>query len=120
MDNRSFDGLTRSVAGISRRTTLRSLSVAGIAALVGPLAAGAKKDGNNNKKKRKRKQNNAAPLECPPPVVDLCPAQVESCTAILAAQCGGDPVCADTLQCCSRLETCDASGFWACLLTASG
>src|SRR3954447_7264244 len=118
MDIRSFDNLTRHAAtGISRRTTLITLGAAGLAALVGPFAVEAKKGG---KKKNKKKNNAAAPLECPPPTVDRCPAQVNSCKTILGAQCGGNPVCADEIPCCDLLTTCDASGFWACLLTTSG
>jgi len=121
MDNRSFDSLTRqAVGGFSRRTTLMTLGAAGLAALVGPFAANAKKG-----KKKKKNQNTTvvpapAPLECPPAPVNRCPAQAESCTAILAGQCGGDPSCTDQGACCSFLETCDASSYWACLVTSSG
>ena len=118
MDNRSFDSLTRRAArGVSRRTTLMTLGAAGLAALVGPFAVDAKKKGG----KKKKNQNipiAPAPLECPPPPVNRCPAQAASCTAILGTQCGGDPTCADTVACCSLLETCDASSFWACAVSA--
>jgi hypothetical protein len=118
MDNHSFDSLIRHAAGgVSRRTTLMTLGAAGLAALVGPFAADAKKGG---KKKRKNKSTNIAPapLECPPAPVNRCPAQADSCTTIFGAQCGGDPSCTATVACCSLLETCDASSFWACLATA--
>jgi hypothetical protein len=118
MDNRSFDILTRNAAGgVSRRRTLLTLGAAGLAALVGPFAANAKK-GKKKKKKNSNTNDVPAPLECPPPPVNRCPAQADSCTTILGSQCGGDPSCTDTVACCSLLETCDASSFWACLATA--
>jgi hypothetical protein len=120
MESRSFDRLARNAAnGVSRRTTLMTLGAAGLAALIGPFAAEAKKGGKKNKKKNNVPPALPAPLECPPPTVDLCPAQVNSCKAILGAQCGGSPNCTDEIPCCDLLATCDASGFWACLLTAS-
>src|SRR5262245_51577456 len=120
MDVRSFDRLARnSAAGVSRRTTLMALGAAGLTALVGPFAAEAKKGGQ---KKNKKKSNAPvpAPLECPPAPQDRCPAQVATCKSVLGAECDGSPTCTDELPCCDLLETCNASGFWACLLATSG
>jgi hypothetical protein len=119
MDNRSFDNFTRHAAGaVSRRTTLVTLGLTALTALAGPFAADAKKG-----KKKKRKQNTSlapapAPLDCPAPPVNRCPAQADSCTAFLGLQCGGDPSCTAQVACCALLETCDAGSFWACLATA--
>ena len=110
MDNHSFDSLTRSAAGVSRRKSFMTLGAAGLFALVGPFAADAKKGG----KKKKNKQNDV-PLECPPAPVDRCPAQANTCTTILTAECGGDPACLNRVGCCSLLTTCDATAFFACI-----
>src|SRR4051812_49149478 len=73
MDNQSFDTLTRKAAGgISRRTSLMTLSAAGLTALLAPpYAAKPKKNG-------KKKKHQGSPL--PPPPVDLCAPQVAPCT----------------------------------------
>jgi hypothetical protein len=109
MDDRSFDTVTRQAAeGISRRSSLMSLTAAGLAALLAaPFAAEAKQ---GSKKKKKNRGAPAPVQQCP----DLCAPQVVSCTASFTAQCGTDPSCLALIQCCDFLGTCDATGFFAC------
>jgi hypothetical protein len=113
MDNGSFDRLTRHTASeISRRTTLMALGAAGLSALTGTVVAEAK----GGKKKNKNRQNNQpAPLECPPAPVDRCLAQADECTTVITGACAGDPACTAKAVCCSLLETCNATAFFACL-----
>jgi hypothetical protein len=107
MDNISFDALTRHAAGsISRRFSLRTLSVVGLTALATPLAGAAKKKAGKNKKKKKQ---NAPPL-------DVCGPQVEECTKSLNNLFAGNPAGADSIACCSSLATCNFSEFFACLI----
>jgi hypothetical protein len=117
MDNGLFESLSRHAAsGISRRETLATLGAAGLSALVGPFAVDAKKGGK--KKKKNQNQNTTvvpAPQECPPAPVDRCPAQAETCEILIARFCAGDPNCPTQVACCSLLETCDATGFFACI-----
>lgn len=112
MDNQSFDMLTRKAAGgVSRRTSLMTLSAAGLTALLAaPFTTEARKNG------KKKKKNQASPQ--PPPPVDLCASQVAPCTTFLTAACGTGPTCPNQIQCCNLLGTCDASGFFSCLIAA--
>jgi hypothetical protein len=115
MDSGLFDNLSRHAAsGISRRATLATLGAAGLATLAGPFAVDAKKKGGKNKKKHKNTTIVPAPLECPPALVDRCPAQVETCEILVGRFCAGDPNCQTRVACCSLLETCDATGFFTC------
>ena len=122
MNDRSFETITRNAAGgISGRRSLITLGAAGLAAglaspfaaeakKASPLAAEGKKGGKHKRKDKKQK--------CPPAAVDRCPGQVETCTATLTAVCGGNPECQDAVACCPHLRTCDASGYFACLILA--
>jgi hypothetical protein len=113
LNDGSFDSLSRQTAGgISRRTSLMSLGAAGLmAALAGPLTADAAQV-SADKKRRKKKNKKSAPL--PPP--DLCAPQVGACTQFINSVCSGAADCLDSLQCCSHLGTCDAGGFFSCLV----
>ena len=92
MDHGSFDALTR-------RASLASLSAAGLASLVIPISAQAKK-----KKKKKFDVNK------------FCKQQVSQCETAVAVDCGGDPECiAATSLCCEELATCDFAGLFTCL-----
>ena len=99
---------------VSRRTSLLRLGTAGLAALVGPGIANAK-----NKTKHKNRKKRTKLQQCPP-VVDLCPAQVEQCTAAVTAGCAGDAACLARIACCSNLATCDFAGHIACLIGTAG
>jgi len=82
-----------------------------LAALASPFTLEAKKKGG---KKKKKKQQSA------PPPPDLCAPQLEPCKAFFTRVCGGDdPRCQAAIACCSHLGTCDADGYWACLVIAS-
>jgi hypothetical protein len=127
MDDRSFDTLTRqATGGTSRRGSMMTLAAAGfVAALATPFMAAAKEaDAEKKRGKKKHKNSNQnqiqpAPLECPPLPVDLCPGQVQPCTDTFTAVCGGNPDCQDAIPCCSHLETCDFSGWFSCLVSAT-
>jgi len=116
VNDRSFDTIVRdATAGVSRRTSIMSLGAAGLmAALAGPLTAdaaqvAADKKGRKNKKKNQNQQQPIAPP-------DLCAPQVEPCTLTLSNVCDGDPGCQDSIACCSHFATCDADGFFNCLI----
>lgn len=107
MSTQVVEALSRHTAGISRRGSLMSLGVAGIAALASSVSGEAKK--KSGKKNKKRKNKNPQP-------VDRCPAQVEPCADFLDALCGGRPECLDHSGCCAFLETCDVNTFLTCLV----
>ena len=112
MNDQSFDSIARqTTGGISRRTSLMSLGAAGLAALVGPLTAGAAQVSADKKGRRKKKTKTQ-----PPP--DLCAPQVEECTALVTNLCGGEADCQDSIDCCSFLGTCRASAFIACFVAS--
>jgi hypothetical protein len=126
MTDHSFDTIVRgATAGVSRRRSLFTLGAAGVvAALANPFAADAKKDGSAKAEGKKAgsaraegKKHGKHKKKCPP---DRCAGQVDSCTITLANSCGGDPSCQDSVACCSHFATCDATGFWTCLLASVG
>lgn len=115
MNTLSFDVLTRTSAGVSRRNFVMTLGAAGLAAfLAGPMAAEAKHKGG----KKKKKQPQVSPPPVSPPAPDLCATQAEECTALLTNICNGNPDCQDTVQCCSFLGTCNPGAFVLCFSTS--
>ena len=118
MDTLSFDALTRTSAGVSRRHSVMTLGAAGLAALLAvPIAAEAKHKGG--KKKKKQKPAPPPPVSpAPAPAPDLCAAQVEECSALLSNICGGIPECQDTVDCCSFFGTCEAGAFLTCFVVS--
>jgi len=116
MEDRSFDRLSRRAAGDGSRWPFAILSAPGLAAaLTGRLGAEATVQASNQKKKKGKKNRQ----RCPPPV-DRCAPQVQTCVAILTAQCGNTASCQDGPACCALLATCDSVGFFACLVGAIG
>ena len=117
MKDRSFDAMARDAASVSRRRSLMTLGAAGLLAVrAGPVAADAKKASavtaegkKGHKKKKKNKQ----------PAPDRCAPQVEPCNNFITTVCAGDPDCLDALQCCSHLATCDAGGFFSCVIISA-
>jgi len=96
MDAGAFDAL-------SRRAFLVALSTAGVvAALGGAFQAEAKKRGGKKKTSGR----------------DRCASQLAQCTTSITAFCAGEPTCLDAVPCCPILETCDFSGFFACLVAS--
>lgn len=107
MHSPTFEALTLTARGITRRASLATLGATGLAAAVaGPLSADAK-----NKKKCKKRKKKCQSLE------EICAPQVEECKTIVAIACGTDPGCDHLLDCCDVFETCDAGAFVACLGT---
>ncbi len=96
MEDVAFDAMTR-------RASLLSFGVAGLAAaFAGSLAAEAK---NTAKKKLKKKQR------------QRCQAQVGACDTLLTTACAGDAECLATRPpCCAFLDTCDFPAFLTCLV----
>jgi hypothetical protein len=117
MEDRSFESLSRRAAGDgSGRWPFGILSAPGLAAaLTGQLGAEATVQASNQKKKKRKKHQQ----RCPPPV-DRCAPQVQTCIAILTAQCGNTASCQDAPPCCALLATCDSVGFFACVVAAVG
>lgn len=95
MESRTFDALTR-------RASLLTVGMAGLASLARPLTSAAKK---NRKNKNKKKGD----------VNKLCKTQVGQCETFINTFCQGQPGCADLLDCCSEVGVCDFTGFIACV-----
>ena len=91
MDTQAFDALTR-------RASLVTLGAAGLAALVAPIAADAKK-------KRSKKGD----------VNKRCKQQVAAWTAFVPALCGDGPNCDALIACGAQLAVCDFTGFLVCI-----
>lgn len=84
----SFDALTR-------RASLTTLGVAGLAALTRPTASSAKKKDDKFKK---------------------CKKQVDDCTTFLLASCDGTPAeCTVVAACCDELKHCHFDSFMFCV-----
>lgn len=117
MNEQSFDTFTRRTVGVvSARASLLALGAAGLAALTGPFTADARKNKKRNKKCKKDKKACRNDLADCTAEAEQCTAQVEQCTIFLTAFCFGEPNCLDSVPCCSILERCDFSGFFACLV----
>ena len=102
----ALDTISRRAANVSRRSSLLTLSGAGLAAVLGgPLTATAKKSGKSRKKALKK-----------------CKPQVAQCAAVVQTLCDEfetDPeVCKATIACCELLGRCNAGGFLACMSAA--
>jgi len=99
MNDLHFDRLTR-------RASLTTLGVAGLAAFASPFNATAKrkhKNANTN-----QAQTNTA--------IERCQTQVAQCTDFISAACPGDAACVAKFQpCCTFSEQCDFTGFITCL-----
>ena len=132
MTESAFDTLARGTESRQgRRNALKAFGAAALAAAAGvPLAADAKKNGKSKKKKRKNKGGNAQVCpECPAKdctqeaeqaVAARCQAQVKPCQDLAQTTCNGDVQCVFTfLECCEEFATCDAQGFFACLVSAN-
>lgn len=111
MTNATFDTLTSRAA----TTALSAFSA--------PLAAEAR---NRRKKKKKNKRranggdggNGEEPVNDVAPCPDRCPPQVTECRNMLSSICAGSPQCADILNCCTALRSCDAEEFVTCMVEA--
>jgi hypothetical protein len=120
VNNQPFDTFTRRAVGVlSGRASLLALGTAGLVALAGPGPANAKKHKKRNKKCKKDKKACKNDLADCNEEAEQCAAQVEQCTTFLTALCAGEPNCLDSVPCCSILESCDFSGFFACLVETS-
>jgi hypothetical protein len=123
MKQQTFDAIARRAAAqVSRRASLMTLGTVGLATLLSPLSADAKKKNNDNDCKKDKKQCNQDLAECTAQAAECsaqaaqCAAQVEQCTTFLTAECGGNPDCQDSVACCSVLANCDFNTFFACLI----
>jgi hypothetical protein len=123
MSVRTFDDFTRRAAGeLSRRASLVMLGTPGLATLASPVVADAKN--NKNKNKNKNRSEKKAAKECKKDLAECsaqdlqCSRQVEECTPLLTAVCGGDPECLGVIACCQFLEDCDVTAFLACVNTS--
>jgi hypothetical protein len=115
-----FDTFTRSIAGmVSRRASLLTLGTAGLASLAAPVTTDTKANKKRNKKCKKDKKACRNDLSACNEEAAQCAAQGEQCTIFLTAFCFGEPNCLDSVPCCSILESCDFSGFFACLVDTS-
>jgi hypothetical protein len=89
-----------SLAMLTRRASLRTLSAAGLAAATRSRGVSAKKNGDKFKK---------------------CKKQVDDCTTRLLASCDGTPAqCTAEAACCDDLKHCHFDSFMFCLATAEG
>ncbi len=110
MSTRAFHAIARqTAAGVSRRTSLRILSGAPLAAaLMGPSAVDAK---TTVKKKVKKKAKKKAQQRCL--------AQDGQCHALLTDACASSPDPSDCEAraglCCESLGSCDAASFLSCM-----
>jgi hypothetical protein len=116
MSTNAFDAFVRQASAIvSRRTSLRLLGGAPLAAaLMGPMTAGAKTSGKKIRKKAKKKAQLKAQQQCL--------AQIGQCRAFFAGRCESpDPSeCeARIAMCCEFLGSCDTTSFLSCLLETS-
>jgi hypothetical protein len=94
------------VASLSRRTSLTTLAVAGLAAFAGPFTATAKRK-HKNANAKNAKTNKAK---------ERCKTQVAQCTDFISAACPGDAACVAKFQpCCTFSGQCDFTGFITCL-----
>ena len=100
MLHRVVDGIAgRAGEGLPRRTSLRLLSGAALAAVVTPAAATAAKTGKKDKKR--------------------CQRQREACRASVVARCEGFTACEQALlPCCEPLAQCNGAAAVACVLDA--
>ena len=114
MIERTIDAITRRAAGgVSRRGTILTLGTVGLTALTQPFLVEAKKNGGKSRKKSNKKNEKTCPEQ-----EDRCATQAAECTTFLTALCGGDPVCTDSIGCCTLLGSCDATAFITCLANA--
>jgi hypothetical protein len=99
MNDLHFDSLTR-------RASLTTLGVVGLAALASPFTATARQKHKHANKKRE-KTNKAK---------ERCETQVAQCTDFIAASCPGDAACVAKFQpCCTFSGQCDFTEFITCL-----
>jgi hypothetical protein len=97
MNDLHFENLTR-------RASLSTLGVAGLAALSTPFTAAAKQKHRNGEKEKTNKAK------------ERCQTQVAQCTDFVVASCPGDAACVAKLQpCCAFSGQCDFTGFITCL-----
>jgi hypothetical protein len=105
MNDLSFGTLVRRAVGrVSRRASLMTLGMAGLAALASPLSTVAKKRKKSAGKKARQK----------------CQKQRGQCTTFLLPICaGGSADCVVRVQrCCALAGNCDPVGFFTCLNAA--
>jgi|SRR5215213_6855696 hypothetical protein len=109
MNDLHFDSLTR-------RASLTTLGVAGVAAFASPFTATAKrKHKNANTKQRKHKNANTTQAKTNT-AIERCQTQVVQCTDFISAACAGDAACVAKHQpCCTFPGQCDFTGFITCL-----
>ena len=99
MNDLHFDSLTR-------RASLTTLGVAGVAAFASPFTATAKRK-HKNANTKQAKTNTA---------IERCQTQVVQCTDFISAACAGDAACVAKHQpCCTFPGQCDFTGFITCL-----
>ncbi len=97
MDNNTFDALTR-------RASLMTLGVAGLAGIAGPLGAEAKKKGKGNDKCKKQ--------------VDKCRSGVAQLCEVVFAE--DAALCVPIFEsCCEFLKSCNAAQAFACAVEAA-
>ncbi|MGH2618231.1 MAG: hypothetical protein ACRDJC_23630 [Thermomicrobiales bacterium] len=118
MGEHTFDDVTRRAAeAVSRRASLVSLGMAGLAVFAHPFPTDAK----NKNKNKKNRSNKKASKRCEDELAECtaqttsCSVQAEECTAFLSAACAGDPACPNLIACCLFLDRCHASAFLTCL-----
>ncbi|HYI14927.1 MAG TPA: hypothetical protein VEX37_06030 [Thermomicrobiales bacterium] len=115
MGEHMFDDFTRRAGeAVSRRASLLTLSTAGLAALVQPIEAAAKKSKNDKKTKKATQACKNELAECTTQATQ-CSAQADQCTTFVSAVCTGDPGCAAIAACCAFLGSCDVGAFFVCL-----
>jgi hypothetical protein len=113
MNDLHFDRLTR-------RASITTLGVAGLAAFASPFTATAKrKHKKANTKQRKHKNANTKQATANT-AIEKCQTQVGQCTDFISAACPGDAACVAKLQpCCTFSGQCDFTGFINCLQQAA-
>jgi hypothetical protein len=119
MNEQTFDDFARrTLAVVSRRTTLATLGVVGLAALARPFPIEGKKGNKKNTSSKKARKRCKKDLAACTAQGASCSTQAEECTTFLSAICTSAPACPSMIACCSFLGRCDAGTFLICLENA--
>ncbi len=115
MPEGAFDRLARDLEGRQgRRTSLKVLGAAALAAALAPAAA----EGKNKCKKKVDNAVATCQAEAQTASNARCQSQVTECTTVLSTICEGQQ-CGPLVACCSSLGACDAKTFFTCIRQAT-
>lgn len=110
MSESAFDAFSRRAGeAVSRRSSLVTLGVAALAAMVALPGSGVAGKPSNNKNKKQKKQAKKQSLK-------LCQQQVGQCQTFITAECEGNGCGTVVAVCCPLLGTCQNEAFFTCLV----